>query len=131
VTGSRTLLEALELGGPFLYFNGVLGSGRRRRRHRPEKIDAVLANGRSRGVAADLLRDLADFARGRRIASVVERAAARRGGWVWFPRELGAVEFPRPFDDAAELILGVARALAERGGDAAGIVRELRAASKG
>jgi len=36
VTGSRSLLGALEAGGPFLYFNGVLGSGPRRRRHRPE-----------------------------------------------------------------------------------------------
>jgi hypothetical protein len=37
VTGSRTLLEAMELGGPFLYFNGTLGRGARTRRHRPEK----------------------------------------------------------------------------------------------
>ncbi|MFZ1022919.1 MAG: hypothetical protein WAN87_02135, partial [Thermoplasmata archaeon] len=46
VTGSRTLLEALELGRPFLYFNGLLGSGPSARRHRPEKIAALLRLGK-------------------------------------------------------------------------------------
>ncbi|MGA9840114.1 MAG: hypothetical protein WBS16_06735, partial [Thermoplasmata archaeon] len=64
VTGSRTLLEAIELGGPFLYFNGVLGTGARRRRHRPEKAVALLELARERGVPAALRRDLADFSRG-------------------------------------------------------------------
>ena len=51
VTGSRTLLEALEVGGPFLYFNGTLGAGAGRRRHRPEKIAALLELGQGAGVA--------------------------------------------------------------------------------
>ncbi|HTT25391.1 MAG TPA: hypothetical protein VMH90_00310, partial [Thermoplasmata archaeon] len=36
VTGSRSLLEALALGGPFLYFHGATGTGARRKAHRPE-----------------------------------------------------------------------------------------------
>jgi len=131
VTGSRTLLEALEAGGPFLYFNGVLGHGRRRRRHRPEKAEALLALGRRAGRSGSLLRDLADFARGRRVAAVVARAARRRGGWSRFPHPFGRVAFPAPYDDAGAVIAAAARALADRGGDAAGIVRAIRAGSKG
>ncbi|HEV2231528.1 MAG TPA: hypothetical protein VGS18_05030, partial [Thermoplasmata archaeon] len=72
VTGSRTLLEAIQVGGPFLYFNGVLGRGRRR--HRPEKIVALLRFWRHRGVDPTILRDLDSFSRGVRLASIVSRA---------------------------------------------------------
>ena len=131
VTGSRTLLEALEVGGPFLYFNGVLGTGRRKRRHRPEKLAALLDLGRRNGVAAPLLRDLSDFGRGRRVRSVVSRAAHRRGAGARVPRAFGRPAFRAPLDDAGALIVRVARALGRQGGGAAELVREVRAGSKG
>jgi len=131
VTGSRTLLEAIELGGPFLYFNGVLGAGRRRRRHRPEKITALLAVGRERGVPPPLLRDLSDFARGRRVRTVVARAAVGAGGWARFPRRIAPIDFEPPFDDAGRVLEDVARELARRGAGAAEVVRRIRDGSKG
>lgn len=126
VTGSRTLLEAIELGGPFLYFNGALGDASRRRRHRPEKILAILDVGRDAGVARPLLRDLADFARGRRVSSVVERAALRSDGWARFPRVFGPRGFDPGFDDAGTLVLAVARALARSPESATAIVAAVR-----
>jgi len=129
VTGSRTLLEALEVGGPFLYFNGVLGSGRRVRGHRPEKIAALLSRGRVAGVPRALLRDLADFARGRRVAAVVRRLAGRMRGWERFRPRPGRSGFEPPFHDAGALLLAVARALARGRDDAPAIVRRVRRGS--
>ena len=131
VTGSRTLLEALELGGPFLYFNGVLGHGPGRRRHRPEKIVALLEALRAAGAPADLRRDLADFARGRRVEAIVRRAARGSGGWARVPRPVPRRGFAPGFEDAGAVIVRAARALARAPADAAGVVAALRAASKG
>jgi len=128
VTGSRTLLEAIEVGGPFLYFNGVLASGPRRRRHRPEKILAWLASPAVATAPAALRRDLADFARGRRVAAVVVRAVGRVDGWARFPGRSGS-DFPPPFDDAGSLAVAVARALDRNLGDARAIVARVRARS--
>jgi len=129
VTGSRSLLEAIEVGGPFLYFNGTLADGPRRRRHRPEKIVAVLAAARAAGVGRAVRRDLADFARGRRVADVVRRAA--RGGPGW--QRLGARLRPRgvapPYDDAGALLVAVARALARAGGRSPALVARVRGRS--
>ncbi len=130
VTGSRTLLEALELGGPFLYFNGVLGVGRRRRRHRPEKIAVLLDALRAARAPADLRRDLADFARARRIEEIVRRAASGTGGWARFPHPLPVQGFPPGFEDAGAVVLRAAHALARPPHDAPGVVAALRAASK-
>jgi len=127
VTGSRTLLEAIELGRPFLYFNGVLGTGAARRRHRPEKLRAWLALARAAGVDTALLRDLGDFARGRRVRDVVERAASRRGPWRNFPARLPPVGFLSPYDDAGHLVAAVAGALARAPDDAVGVVARARA----
>jgi hypothetical protein len=127
VTGSRTLLEALEVGGPFLYFNGTLGVGAARRRHRPEKLRALLDLARERGAPADVRRDLADFGRGRRVRAVVRRVARREGGWRRFPRRWRPLGFRRPYDDAGRLVVTVARALAERPGDAVAVVAAARA----
>jgi len=128
VTGSRTLLEALEVGGPFLYFNGILGEASRTRRHRPEKIIALLEAYRQR-LAPDVRRDLGDFARGRRVTPVVRRAADRAGGWRRFPTHWGDPTFRPPFDEGGALIVAVARALARAPTDAAGIVQRVRAGS--
>jgi len=128
VTGSRTLLEALEVGGPFLYFNGILGEASRMRRHRPEKIVALLGTYRQR-LAPDVRRDLGDFARGRRVTAVVRRAADRVGGWRRFPTRWGDPTFRPPFDEGGALIVGVARALARAPTDAVGIVQRVRAGS--
>ncbi len=129
VTGSRTLLEALELGGPFLYFNGTLGEGPARRRHRPEKLDELLRLLRARRSAPDLVRDLADFGRGRRVAEVVARAARREGGWARFPRRIRPVGFRPPYDDAGRLLVAVARALAAAPDSAPEVVARVRAGS--
>ena len=126
VTGSRTLIEAMELGGPFLYFNGVLGRGAGRRPHRPEKIRAWLDLARTAGVAPGVRRDIADFARGRHVADVVARAARREDGWARFPRALGPVGFPADRSDAGRVIVAVARALAQPGARAPEIVARWR-----
>jgi hypothetical protein len=128
VTGSRTLLEGIEVGGPFLYFNGVLGRGGATRRHRPEKIVAWMQAERSR-LPRDLRRDLADFASGRRVRAVIRRAAHREGGWSRFPTGAPSPGFLPPFDDAGRLIVAVARALARSPHDAVGIVARVRAGS--
>jgi hypothetical protein len=130
VTGSRSLLEAIADGRPFLYFNGVRGDGRRRRRHRPEKIEALLRAARAARVAPDLRTDLSDFARGRRVAEVVHRAHRREGGWSPFPSHWGLVRFPPPYGDPAELIDYLARALAN-GEAAARWVARLRTHAPG
>jgi hypothetical protein len=128
VTGSRTLLEAIEVAGPFLYFNGVLATGTRRRRHRPEKIAALLALGGDVGIPADLRKDLADFARGRRIGPIVARAAVRAGGWSHFPTFESAA-FPAPYEDAGELLVAVARSLGGAPEGALALVARVRARS--
>jgi hypothetical protein len=129
VTGSRSLLEALELGGPFLYFNGVLGQGAARRRHRPEKIAALLSEARRQGWRSELLRDIADFARGRRVAKVVARAARRDGPWASpFPR-LATVGFRPPFDEAGTVLVELARELSRPGATARVTLDALRARS--
>ncbi|MFY9717599.1 MAG: hypothetical protein WAK40_06675 [Thermoplasmata archaeon] len=126
VTGSRSLLEALEVGGPFLYFNGVLGRGNARRRHRPEKIAALLSLARDAHWPEDVRRDLGDFARGRRVAAVVERVARRSDGWARPRAPLRPSGFRAPFDDAGALLVAVARALARRDARASVIVARLR-----
>ncbi|HTP54512.1 MAG TPA: hypothetical protein VML94_06095 [Thermoplasmata archaeon] len=127
VTGSRSLLEAIEVGGPFLYFNGVLGAGSARRRHRPEKIAALLALAREARWPSDVRRDLADFASGRRVAAITERVARRAGGWGRPRPALRLSGFPPGFDDAGTVLVRVARALARPGASAPGIVARLRA----
>jgi hypothetical protein len=104
VTGSRTLLEALADGGPFLYFNGVLNQGRRTRRHRPEKVDTLLEVWRRHGVASTLRRDLADFSRLRRVGPIVQRAVRDPRWRAQFPDRAAAVDFPRGWRDAGRLI---------------------------
>jgi hypothetical protein len=127
VTGSRTLLEALELGRPFLYFNGTLGAATRTRRHRPEKIVALLSVLRQQDVSPDVIRDLSDFARGRRVPEVVRRAADRSDGWSRFPRRVRPVGFRAPYEDAGRLIVRTARALARAPRQAEEIVDRVRA----
>ena len=126
VTGSRTLLEALEVRGPFLYFNGVLGRGGAARRHRPEKLLALVRAGRANGVSEELLRDLRDFSRARRVREVVRRAAVRKGAWRNFPSPFVRPAFAPPFDDAGRLIVRTARRLARSGASSQKIVRSLR-----
>jgi hypothetical protein len=112
VTGSRTLLEAMEVGGPFLYFNGALGAGVRRRPHRPEKARAWLELARRAGISNALRSDIRDFARGRRVAEVVRRAARKEDGWRRFPSHLGPVGFSAARRDAGQVVVAVARELA-------------------
>ncbi len=126
VTGSRTLLEALELGGPFLYFNGLMGD-RSPRRHRPEKITALLDLGRRARLDPGLLRDLDDFSRGRRVGEIVMRADQRLGGWRRFPVfRPGISGFPPGYENAGTLVTSVVRSLTGRPGEIVDLVREVR-----
>jgi hypothetical protein len=129
VTGSRSFLEALEAGGPFLYFNGVLGAGVARRRHRPEKIAGFLALARRSGWPPDLLTDLADFAKGRRVAEVVARAARGIGSWSRFPRAPRPVGFAPGFEDAGTTLVRAVRKFAAGALPASRLVAETRRAS--
>jgi hypothetical protein len=126
-TGSRTLLEALVDGGPFLYFNGVSGSGRATRRHRPEKIDALLRLWARRGVDRRLRRDLASFSRLRSVARIVRRARSDPGWTARFPRPVRPWGFRPGYEDAGRLLETVARAFASGRGSAAELVAEIRA----
>lgn len=130
VTGSRSLLEALEVGGPFLYFNGVLGTGPARRRHRPEKIVQLLDVARAAGWPAGLLSDLADFSRGRRVAPIVARAASAGDVWSRFPPTPLPVGFARGFEDAGTVLVRCARAFAQGGTTATDLVAETRRAAR-
>jgi hypothetical protein len=116
----------MEVGGPFLYFNGVLGQGASRRRHRPEKIRAWLDLARRAGVPRSLRTDLADFARGRRVAEVVRRAARQENGWAHFPRSLRPTGFPASRADAGRVLVAVARELARPGARSSEIVAHWR-----
>jgi hypothetical protein len=127
-TGSRTLLEALAAGGPFLYFNGVLGRGASARRHRPEKIDALLRLYRRAGVDRRLVRDLSDFSRLRGVERVL-RAARTDPAWARRFKSLpspGATGFRPPYGDAGQLLEELARAWARGGRSAAEMVSEVR-----
>ncbi len=99
VTGSRTLLEALELGGPFLYFNGVLNRGARTRRHRPGKLEQLLDLWRHAGVSAGVRRDLAAFSRLRGVGTVVDHAVDDPAWSRAFPRSGHAAGFPPPWNE--------------------------------
>jgi hypothetical protein len=113
VTGSRTLLEALALGRPFLYYNGTMGDGSRRHRHRPEKVQALLAAWRRAGVPAKVRKDISDFSRGRRVASVV-RSAAMDPSWrrAW-PLHPIPESFPAERADGGRYLGDLAREFAE------------------
>ncbi|MCI4362647.1 MAG: hypothetical protein L3J77_05605, partial [Thermoplasmata archaeon] len=126
VTGSRTLLEALQLRAPFLYFNGTMGSGARRRRHRPEKVQALRSSWRARAVSASHIRDLDDFSRGRRVAAVVRRAATdldwRRG----FPTVSPVSGFPAGREDGGRFLVSLAKSFANGSATAGEFVRRVR-----
>ncbi|MCI4334053.1 MAG: hypothetical protein L3K04_00220 [Thermoplasmata archaeon] len=124
VTGSRTLIEAVQLGGPFLYFNGVLGSGAQRRRHRPEKLDALLRAWGHR-VPASLRRDLGNFARARGVERILQRASEDRGWSAQFPAAPPGSLLPGPYDDAGLLLGQIAGRLAH-GESASELVERVR-----
>jgi hypothetical protein len=129
VTGSRTLIEAMEVGGPFLYFNGVLGRGSSHRQHRPEKVRAWLDLARRAGVSRAVRRDIADFSRGRNVAEVVRRAARREDGWAHFPSSLRPTGFPPARSDAGRVLVAVARELSRAGARAPDIVARWRSSN--
>lgn len=131
VTGSRTLLEAITVGGPFLYFNGVLNEGRRTRRHRPEKIASLLEVWRHHGVSSVLRRDLADFARLWRTDSIVQRALDDPRWSAQFPDRSASVDFPSGWSDAGRLVEQWAAAWARSPDPAPTFVRLLRSSARG
>jgi hypothetical protein len=126
VTGSRTLLEALRLGAPFLYYNGTMGSGPRRRRHRPEKVQALLDAWRAKGVSASHVRDLDDFSRGRRVAEVVRRAASDLAWRRDFPTVDPVTGFSPAREDGGRFLVALARAFAGGPETAGELVRRVR-----
>jgi len=126
VTGSRTLLEAIELGRPFLYFNGVLGRGRRTRRHRPEKLSKLIALWRRNKIENPWIQDLNDFSRLRRVGPVLGRALEDVGWRRRFPDVRQADGFRPPFDDARILLLSIVRRFS-RGRTSTQVVADARA----
>ncbi len=130
-TGTRTLLEAIDGGGPFLYFNGAMGEGRAARRHRPEKIASLLSVWADRGVPARLRRDLADFARLRSVASVAWRAATDPAWGRGFPPRRRCVRYVPPWDDAGAALDRWLRRWAASSEDAVGAVGRLRREARG
>ncbi|MCI4351981.1 MAG: hypothetical protein L3K14_01140 [Thermoplasmata archaeon] len=126
VTGSRTLLEAIAVGGPFLYFNGVMNRGSRTRRHRPEKIESLLEVWRHRGVSKELRTDLAGFSRLRGVAAIVRRATEQPAWSARFPGRAAAVEFSVPWNDAGTLLDRWASEWSVSEEPAADFVRRLR-----
>jgi hypothetical protein len=127
VTGSRTLLEAIQLGGPFLYFNGAMGSGGRTHRHRPEKIQALLAAWRRDGVSTRVCRDLDAFSRVRRVEDVVRTAATDPTWRTQFPRHWRPTGYRSDRSDAGAFLVDLAGAFAG-GPDSSGqLVGQVRA----
>ena len=126
VTGSRTLLEALQLRAPFLYFNGTMGSGARRRRHRPEKVLALLSSWQARGVSASHLRDLDDVSRGRRVTEVVRRAATDVDWRHRFPTVSPVSGFPAGREDGGRFLVSLAKSFADGSATAGEFVRRVR-----
>ncbi|MCI4351597.1 MAG: hypothetical protein L3K15_08825 [Thermoplasmata archaeon] len=104
VTGSRTLIEAIELGRPFLYFNGVLGRGRGTRRHRPEKLDGLLRAWAFRGASRRWRHDLASVGRLQRVEPILRRLAADPHWDRGFPRRVVPVGFAPPYADGQQFL---------------------------
>ena len=126
VTGSRSLIEAVARRAPFLYFNGVVGIGRSRRAHRPDKLRALLRMGRAAGISFAVRRDLADFARIRSVRGVVGRALGDPGWRREFSRWPPFRGFA-PHDAPGErVLLSVARTFAVGSEDASALVERLR-----
>lgn len=123
-TGSRTLLDAIARGGPFLYFNGVTGQGTRARRHRPEKIVELLGLFRRLGVPAPLRHELDAFSRGQRVAPILARALADRSWARGFP-SARAVRAATP-PDAGGVLRRLTRTWARTTGPASEVVRRFR-----
>ena len=130
VTGSRTLLEALAAGGPFLYFNGVMNNGSRTRRHRPEKIDALLEVWRRHRVSLSLRHDLADFSRLRRVSPIVRSVVSDPRWSAGFPARSAAVDYPAAWADAGPLIDRWATEWARSTDSSSSLVSRWRASSR-
>ena len=130
VTGTRSLLEAIRWGVPFLYFNGVMGHGRSTRRHRPEKLLALLAVMPGPGTSARVRRDLSEFSRLRGVEEIVVR-------WVRRPVVIGPIVrravgrgFAEPFTDGARFVAAVAERFASGSRSPAELVRSLQRESR-
>ncbi|MCI4322459.1 MAG: hypothetical protein L3K03_00295 [Thermoplasmata archaeon] len=126
VTGSRTLLEALWIGGPFLYFHGVLNSGAHLRRHRPEKLEALLRLWKSQGVSPEVAHDLASFSRLRNLHPIVRRALEDRRWASAFRRRPISRGFSAPWHEAGELLEAIAHGWVEGRRSAPAWVQEVR-----
>ncbi len=129
-TGSRSLLEALSVGAPFLYFNGVLGRGGALRRHRPEKLDGLLRWLALERVPAVVRRDLSDLARGRRVAEVVARAVTDASWRAAFPPRRPGAGYAPGFEEGGTVAVAVARAFAEPSTTLAPFLAGVRAVSR-
>ncbi|HZY70165.1 MAG TPA: hypothetical protein VFF67_04200 [Thermoplasmata archaeon] len=107
VTGSRTLLEAMVLGRPFLYFNGIVGGGRAARRHRPEKLVGLLRVWFAAGGDRSLYRAFADFGRGRSVAPITARVLTSSRARSGFPHAFAPPAFDPPYEDGRRLLLRI------------------------
>lgn len=129
-TGSRSLLEAVARGIPFLYFNGLTGRGRARRRHRPEKLDGLVAWLAQERLDDRVLRDLKDFGAGRRVAEIVARAATDPAWRSRFRPRVPGARYPAGFGEAGALVVEVVRRWSDPTRSRAALLAELRRASR-
>ena len=130
VAGSRSLIEALQLGRPFLYFNGLLGRSNARRRHRPEKISRLIDALPRSSANRSYLRDLEDFSRGRRIPAIVRQALTDpkwAGGFPAFG--VPALGIPAAYRNPAECVVEWAREFASGQTPSSRFVRDQRKAA--
>ncbi len=130
VTGTRSLLEAIGWGVPFLYYNGAMGRGGSTRRHRPEKIATLLDVLRSIEGTVELRQDLSDFARLRRIEATVARVLARPGRLPPTLRRSIADRCPDPFGDGRILVAKIVERFAQEGSSATDLIRSVRSESR-
>jgi hypothetical protein len=133
VGGSQSLVEALSLDRPFLYFNGYFPEDRTPpRAFRREKLSNLLLAWRRAGVSPRVLKDFADFADGRNLSEIVSRAL---GSLPW-RREVVAsgfhgrmsplLTFPPGRADGSRYLLEVVRTFDEGKMNAVEVVRRLR-----
>ncbi|MGC2034119.1 MAG: hypothetical protein WA761_01585 [Thermoplasmata archaeon] len=127
VTGSRSLLEAIELGRPWIYFNGRMGQGRRGRAHRPEKLRNLLTLWPVGTSAGSLRSELRAFAVGHRVAEIIERFAREPDRFRDLYRTPPRLPFEAPYDDLGRLVCRVASEWGSGGWSVKDLVRSVRA----
>ncbi|MDE1820542.1 MAG: hypothetical protein KGJ23_09150 [Euryarchaeota archaeon] len=119
VSGSQSLVEVVRGGGPFLYFNGLVGKPRGpTRAFRREKLLSLVRALDGLPRAGALSRDLLDFADGRNLRSVLRRALGSEAWREAMRRALAAVVLRLTAMDGDRTLVSIVQEFA-RSGEAA------------